>query len=118
MTFTSGAGDCEDYAIAKYVALLETGMAPDDVRLVVVHNRPAHEDHMVAAARIEGRWLILDNRTMRLIADADIDDLTPLALLEGSEPAPAIAAAPARQPAPSGTASLGAWDAATLVVNL
>jgi len=73
---------------------------------------------MVAAARIEGRWLILDNRTMRLIADADIGDLTPLALLDGAAPAPAIAAAPVPQPAPSGTASLGAWDAATLVVNL
>ena len=31
MTFNSGAGDCEDYAIAKYVALQEIGMAPDDL---------------------------------------------------------------------------------------
>ena len=119
MTFTSGAGDCEDYAIAKYVALLETGMAPDDVRLVVVYNRPAHEGHMVTAARLDGRWFILDNRTMRLIADADIDDLTPLALLDGAVPAPAVAAAtPVQQSPATGTASLGAWDAAMLVVNL
>jgi predicted transglutaminase-like cysteine proteinase len=94
MTFASGAGDCEDYAIAKYEALLEAGVAPQDVRLVVVHNRTAHEDHMVAAARIDGRWLILDNRTMRLVADADVDDLTPLAVLDGPQPAPAVVAAP------------------------
>ena len=118
MTFSSGAGDCEDYAIAKYVALLETGMAPDDVRLVAVHNRPAHEDHMVTAAHIDGRWLILDNLTMRLVADADIDTLTPLAVLDGAEPAPVVAAMPGQQPTPSGTASLGAWDATTLAVNL
>jgi predicted transglutaminase-like cysteine proteinase len=26
-TFAAGAGDCEDYAIAKYVALRQAGMA-------------------------------------------------------------------------------------------
>jgi len=119
MTFASGAGDCEDYAIAKYVALLEAGMAADDVRLVVVHNRPAHEDHMVAAARVDGRWLILDNRTMRLIADADIDDLTPLAVLDSAEPAPVIAAAPHQQPGVASTkAPLDAWDATAFIVDL
>ena len=93
MTFGSGAGDCEDYAIAKFVALREAGMAADDVRLIVVRNLPAHEDHMVAAARLDGRWLILDNRTMRLVADVDIIDLSPLAVLEGSDPAPPVVAA-------------------------
>ena len=86
MTFGSGAGDCEDYAIAKYVALLEAGMASDDLRLVVVDNRPAHESHMVAAARVEGRWLILDNRTMRLVADDEIADYAPLAVLDSADP--------------------------------
>lgn len=95
MTFGSGAGDCEDYAIAKYVALLEAGLAREDVRLIVVYNRPAHEQHMVAAARLDGRWLILDNRTMRLVPDAEVADLTPLAMLEGADPA---VPAPAPQP--------------------
>ncbi len=96
MTFGSGAGDCKDYAIAKYVALRETGLAPDDLRLVIVYNRSAHEDHMVAAARIDGRWLILDNRTMRLVVDHDIVDLTPLAVLDS--PSPAIATGPGAHP--------------------
>jgi predicted transglutaminase-like cysteine proteinase len=99
MTFGSGAGDCEDYAIAKYVALREAGVAAEDLRLVVVDNRPVHEKHMVAAARVDGRWLILDNRTMRLAADDEITDLVPLAVLDDAEPHPAIAAAPAAQPA-------------------
>ncbi len=96
MTFGSGAGDCEDYAIAKYVALLEAGLAREDVRLIVVYNRPAHEQHMVAAARLDGRWLILDNRTMRLAADTEVADLAPLAMLDGADPA---LPAPAPQPA-------------------
>jgi predicted transglutaminase-like cysteine proteinase len=98
MTFGSGAGDCEDYAIAKYVALREAGMANSDLRLVVVYNRPAHENHMVAAARVDGRWRILDNRTMRLVADDEIADYTPLAVLDSADPAPAIAVAPSPPP--------------------
>jgi predicted transglutaminase-like cysteine proteinase len=104
MTFSSGAGDCEDYAIAKYVALLEAGLPREDLRLIVVYNRPAHEHHMVAAVRVDAHWLILDNRTMRLIADADIADLAPLAMLDTAEPTPSIATVPAP---PTSQASAG-----------
>ena len=37
-TFASGAGDCEDYAIAKLVALRMAGIAPEDLRIVVMHD--------------------------------------------------------------------------------
>jgi predicted transglutaminase-like cysteine proteinase len=115
MTFGSGAGDCEDYAIAKYVALREAGMAADDLRLVVVYNRPAHENHMVAAARVEGRWLILDNRTMMLVADKEIADLTPLALLDSTDPSPTLAAMPSSQAV---EASAESWDTAGFTAEL
>jgi predicted transglutaminase-like cysteine proteinase len=32
-TFAIGAGDCEDYAIAKFVALQEAGISADDLRI-------------------------------------------------------------------------------------
>ncbi len=115
MTFASGAGDCEDYAIAKYVALREAGMASDDLRLVVVYNRSADENHMVAAARVEGRWLVLDNRTMRLVADGEVVDLTPLAVLDSEDLSPVIAVAPAPQPA---EASAETWDTGGFTVEL
>ena len=83
MTLGSGAGDCEDYAIAKYVALSEAGMPAADLRLVLVHDNAVNQGHMVAAARLDGRWLILDNRTMRLVADSEVPNLTPLAALGG-----------------------------------
>ncbi|MBV9556680.1 MAG: transglutaminase-like cysteine peptidase, partial [Pseudolabrys sp.] len=68
-TLASGAGDCEDYAIAKYAALREAGVPSADLRLVVVRDHDSGDDHAVVAARVEGEWLILDNRHMRLVAD-------------------------------------------------
>ena len=37
-TLTAGAGDCEDYAIAKYVALEKTGVPEENLRLLVVRD--------------------------------------------------------------------------------
>ena len=66
-----GDGDCKDYAIAKYFALRQAGVEPEQLRLVIVHNKRRAEDHMVVAAYEAGSWLILDNRTMMLITDVD-----------------------------------------------
>jgi hypothetical protein len=71
-TLARGAGDCEDYAIAKFVALRRAGLAPDDLRIVVLHDTIHGEDHAVAAARLDGRWLMLDNRRMAMVEDADV----------------------------------------------
>jgi predicted transglutaminase-like cysteine proteinase len=76
-TLERGGGDCEDYAIAKFVALRRAGIAPDDLRIVVLHDTIRGEDHAVAAARLDGRWLMLDNRRMAMIADADIRNYRP-----------------------------------------
>src|SRR5205814_2600424 len=46
-TLAAGAGDCEDYAIAKYVALREAGLGDRDLRLLVVRDRKLREDHAV-----------------------------------------------------------------------
>jgi hypothetical protein len=82
MTFASHAGDCEDYAIAKFVALREIGFAEDDLRLVIVHDRGNNEDHAVAAVRYEGRWLILDNRTLAMRQDDSIAAFDPLFMID------------------------------------
>lgn len=94
MTFASGSGDCEDYAIAKYIALREAGMSAGDLKLVIVHDTRLGEDHAVTAARIDGEWLILDNRKMLLLTDAQASDLKPLIAL--GEDAPAEAPKPAQ----------------------
>jgi predicted transglutaminase-like cysteine proteinase len=82
VTFARGAGDCEDYAIAKFVALLEAGVSPDDVRIVVMHDTISGEDHAVAAARLDGHWLTLDNRRMTMVEDAQVRNYRPLFVID------------------------------------
>ena len=76
-TLARGGGDCEDYAIAKFVALRRAGIAPDDLRIVVLHDTIHGEDHAVAAARLDGRWLTLDNRRMAMVEDSDVRNYRP-----------------------------------------
>jgi predicted transglutaminase-like cysteine proteinase len=76
-TLARGGGDCEDYAIAKFVALRRAGIASDDLRIVIMHDTIRHEDHAVAAARLDGRWLMLDNRRMAMVWDADVRNYRP-----------------------------------------
>jgi predicted transglutaminase-like cysteine proteinase len=82
VTFAHGAGDCEDYAIAKFVALRLAGMSPDDLRIVVMRDTIRGGDHAVAAARLNGRWLMLDNRRMAMVEDADLRNVRPLFVID------------------------------------
>ena len=77
-TFASGRGDCEDYAIAKYVALSEAGFPRDQLRLVLVRDLAVRQDHAVLAARLDGRWHILDSRRSELMDDSEVTSFTPL----------------------------------------
>jgi predicted transglutaminase-like cysteine proteinase len=82
MTFASGAGDCEDLAIAKYVALRQIGIREEDLRLVIVHDRAAKEDHAVTAIHYDGRWLILDNKKLDIREDVSVAEFNPLFLID------------------------------------
>jgi predicted transglutaminase-like cysteine proteinase len=81
-TLQSGRGDCEDYAIVKYLALLEAGISKDDVKIVILKNVFPNEDHAVIAVRVEGEWLILDNRTLTLVRDMDLTRAIPELVLD------------------------------------
>jgi predicted transglutaminase-like cysteine proteinase len=80
-TLGTGAGDCEDYAIVKYVALRESGIIPHDLRLVIVHDFKQKTDHAVVAVRHEEQWLLLDNRTLIMVNAADARHYYPLFVL-------------------------------------
>jgi predicted transglutaminase-like cysteine proteinase len=81
-TLARGGGDCEDYAIAKYVALRLAGIAPDDLRIVVMHDTLHGDDHAVAAARLDGRWLTLDNNRMMMVEDTNIRNYRPTFVID------------------------------------
>jgi len=84
VTFYRGAGDCEDYAIAKYVALRMAGIATEDLRIVVLTDVLRGEGHAVAAVRLDGHWLILDNRRMAMIEDVSVRNYRPLFVIDQS----------------------------------
>lgn len=77
-TLAAGAGDCEDYAIAKLVALHEAGIPREDLRLIIMRENATGEDHAVVAARVDGRWHILDNRFFVMVEDTDINKYKPV----------------------------------------
>jgi predicted transglutaminase-like cysteine proteinase len=82
VTFAHGAGDCEDYAIAKFVALRQAGISPDDLRLVIMRDTIHGESHAVAMARLDGHWLTLDNRRMAMVEDTDVRNYRPLFVID------------------------------------
>jgi predicted transglutaminase-like cysteine proteinase len=82
VTLATGRGDCEDYAIAKYVALKEAGVAAEDLRLVIVRDLAVGGDHAVVVARLDGDWIVLDNRKLTLVEDSQSRQMVPLFVLD------------------------------------
>jgi predicted transglutaminase-like cysteine proteinase len=106
MTFNRGAGDCEDYAIAKFVALRAAGVPAEDLRIVIMRDIMHGEDHAVTAARLDDRWLLLDNRRMAMIEDAYVRNYRPMFVIGASGISrygvnPLVADAPGRDAARS-----------------
>jgi len=84
-TLAAGAGDCEDYAIAKFAALREAGVASDDLRLVIMRSTLSGEDHAIVAARLEGHWRSLDNRYLVILEDVQIRRYHPMFVIDEHE---------------------------------
>ena len=80
----TGRGDCEDYAIAKYVVLREAGVPEQDLRILLVRDRRVREDHAVLTVREGGTWSVLDNRNSKLAVDSEVLHFTPLYALDSA----------------------------------
>ena len=81
-TLSSGAGDCKDYAIVKYAALRELGIAPSDLRLVIVRDNLRQAEHEILAVRDGQKWLILDNLTMAMLDAEQVRHYYPLFVMD------------------------------------
>ena len=77
-TFATGFGDCEDYVIAKYVALHESGVPAGDLRMVLGYDQQRMTGHAVLAVHDGDDWLILDQPAHRLVAAVEIYGYVPL----------------------------------------
>ena len=119
-TFSAGAGDCEDYAIAKFAALRLAGVAAGDLRLIIMRDTIRGEDHAVVAARLDGHWLTLDNRRLAMVEDVAVRNVRPTFVMDrgslrryeaplvaatASQSAPAILANATAAPDPIGAAN-------------
>ena len=83
-TLRRGRGDCEDYAIAKLQLLRRAGFAEKDLYLVILRDALRRADHAVLVARAEGRLLVLDNGTDRLIDSYEMSDYRPIVTFSGN----------------------------------
>ncbi len=59
--FREYGGQCRDYAVAKYTALYNLGVADADMELAAVRIRRTHELHAVLIVRHQGHVYVLDN---------------------------------------------------------
>lgn len=75
---TRGAGDCEDYAIAKFFSLKLLGFADAELRVVAVFDRIERIGHAVLSASVDGTRYILDNRSAQVFAEARFTQYQPV----------------------------------------
>ena len=77
-TLRRGAGDCEDYAIAKMQLLKRAGFAPDQMQLSVVRDLARNADHAILLVTVGNETVILDNMTDTLTNAESAQDYRPI----------------------------------------
>lgn len=78
LQFALKNGDCEDYAIAKYMALKHVGFPASSMRIVIVQDENLHVIHAVLAVRLNQTNYILDNQVDQVISDTNIVHYRPV----------------------------------------
>jgi predicted transglutaminase-like cysteine proteinase len=76
--FYRRSGDCEDFAIAKYVALKALGFDPSRMRIVVLVDEELRKHHAVLMVDSERGRMILDNQIAQVVRDSEIKHYRPI----------------------------------------
>ena len=76
--FFNREGDCEDYAIAKFLTLRALGVANDAMRIVVLQDLNLRIAHAVLIVENDGRRLVLDNQIKTVVDQAVIRHYRPI----------------------------------------
>lgn len=84
LEFFRNSGDCEDFAIAKYVAFRRLGFSDDEVRLWVVRDVRRGINHAVLTVALEGRTLVLDSLADTVLDAATVDRYQPIYSINAS----------------------------------
>lgn len=83
---SQGAGDCEDYAIAKYFTLMELGVPEEKMRITYVKAINLNKAHMVLTyfATPQAEPVVLDNLIADIKPASSRKDLFPVYSFNGS----------------------------------
>ena len=71
-------GDCEDYAIAKFISLRALGFTNDMLRVVVLQDLNLRIGHAILVVYLDGRALVLDNQVRRVVPAESIRHYQPI----------------------------------------
>ena len=85
LEFLTHAGQCQDYANAKYLALVQSGVPDSLMRFVVVRDRQQALDHAVLVVYVAGEPLVLDNQNTAVLPADQIDRYAPYYALNTEE---------------------------------
>lgn len=75
-----GAGDCEDFALAKYFSLRQLGVPADRLRITYVKSLKLNQAHMVLSYYLSDSSdpLVLDNLVGQILPSSQRHDLVPV----------------------------------------
>ena len=76
--FFAKFGDCEDYAIVKFLSLRALNVPPDIMRIIIVKDLNLKVGHAVLSIDIEGKKYILDNQIKRVVPATKIRHYKPI----------------------------------------
>lgn len=71
-------GDCEDYAIAKFMALRALGFDNGEMRIVVLNDLNLGIAHAILVVYVDGRALVLDNQIKSVVPADSIRHYQPV----------------------------------------
>lgn len=75
--FLEKSGQCQDYAITKFMLLRAAGVPNELLRVVVLRDRRLGLDHAVAVAYVNGEALMLDNQIADVVPVSSIHHYQP-----------------------------------------
>jgi predicted transglutaminase-like cysteine proteinase len=76
--FMARFGDCEDYAIVKYLSLRLLGWPDKDLRVVAVKDMNLKVGHAVLVAFVDGKSYLLDNQIKTVVETTTVHHYKPV----------------------------------------
>ena len=76
--FMYRTGDCEDYAISKYISLVHLGWPKENMRIVVLQDQNLNVAHAILVVYVNDQALVLDNQIPQVIDSTRIKHYKPI----------------------------------------